>query len=419
MASGLKVDMPPPVTVPSLPSGTKVQAVTLTRMAADIAPGTPWLEEAVGFGCSGAQTTYWKESNNRISLTSFERVYREQLSSAGFVGGRDPNNLFDEEAASDLQAGALIKGLAIKGCMRGRLLASPVLDGAATMDLEWQIYSASKGKVVARITTHGGFTISGIDYQNVTPVITGVFADNVRRLAADPTFRQLATADPGPVAVPPQAISFIAASSPMPIAKASQAVVTIFAGDAWGSGIVISSEGYVLTNHHVVGATGRVRVRWSDGSESTGEVLRSDKRRDVALIRTAGRGAALALRKEPVVPGETVFAIGTPLEKDFNNTVTKGVVSATRSFQGSAFIQSDVAVDHGNSGGPLLDEQGRVVAITDWGYSPDGVSHNLNFFIPIEDALRVLGLTPTIASAPTPLPPDVHKVANGRAAAHR
>jgi S1-C subfamily serine protease len=75
-------------------------------------------------------------------------------------------------------------------------------------------------------------------------------------------------------------------------------------------------------------------------------------------------------------------------------------VSGNRTIEGQPFIQSDVAVDHGNSGGPLLDEQGRVLALTDWGYAPDGVSHNLNFFIPIDDALRALGLSP--AAEPPP-----------------
>jgi hypothetical protein len=66
-------------------------------------------------------------------------------------------------------------------------------------------------------------------------------------------------------------------------------------------------------------------------------------------------------------------------------------------------------VDHGNSGGPLLDEKGRVVAITDWGYAPDGVSHNLNFFIPIDDALKALALTPAAAPAPPPAKAEAAK----------
>jgi S1-C subfamily serine protease len=312
--------------------------------------------------------------------------------------GRDATNLFEEQTASDLQVGALITGLSVKGCIHAVLKAT--LQGSATMDVEWQVYSVSQGKVVARIATHGGFSAGGLELGNVTPVVTGVFADTVRRLAANAQFRELITA-PTAVAVAPKSVMlFTPATGSVRIADAAKGVVVIYAGDGQGSGILISPDGYILTNHHVAGGSGRVRVRWSDGTESIGEVLRSDPRRDVALIRTSGKSTALSIRHEPPVLGETVFAIGTPLEKEFQNTLTRGVVSGNRTIEGQPFIQSDVAVDHGNSGGPLLDEQGRVLALTDWGYAPDGVSHNLNFFIPIDDALRALGLSP--AAEPPP-----------------
>jgi len=167
-----------------------------------------------------------------------------------------------------------------------------------------------------------------------------------------------------------------------------------------GSAFLISSDGYLLTNQHVVGDAAQVRIRWADRSESVGQVVRADRRRDVALVRVETKGRApLPLRTSVAESGEAVFAIGTPLEKEFQNTITKGILSGRRVIEGLSFVQSDVAVDHGNSGGPLLDENGRVIAITDWGYVPDGVSHNLNFFIPIDDALKALALTP-VAAAP-------------------
>jgi serine protease Do len=164
-------------------------------------------------------------------------------------------------------------------------------------------------------------------------------------------------------------------------------------GATSGSGFLISPDGYLLTNKHVVGDATQVRIRWSDGTETTGAVVRSDRRRDVALIKVAPRpGASRVIRSGALSAGEMVFAIGTPLEKDFQNTVTRGVVSGRRTLEGLAFVQSDVAVDHGNSGGPLIDERGQVVAITQSAYTPDGVSHTINVFIPIADALAALNL---------------------------
>jgi len=156
--------------------------------------------------------------------------------------------------------------------------------------------------------------------------------------------------------------------------------------------VLVSSDGYLLTNHHVVGETTQVKIRWSDGLETTGQVIRSDKRRDVALIKTEPRGrVALAVNRAIPPPGTTVFAIGTPLDPALQSTVTRGVVSATRIVDGFNFIQSDTPVTHGNSGGPLLDEHGAVVGLTDWGV-PAAQGSTLNFFIPIGDALDFLAL---------------------------
>ena len=180
----------------------------------------------------------------------------------------------------------------------------------------------------------------------------------------------------------------------IPLAESAKGVVSIFAGEAMGSGVLISNDGYVLTNHHVAGSSGRVRVRWPDGSDSVGEVIRADSRRDVALIKTDPKGHVIPMRHTPAQLGETVFAIGTPLDKELAGTLTRGVVSANRMIQGQPWIQSDVIVNHGNSGGPLLDENGAVIGLTSWGLAPDGAPVGLNFFIPIDDALAALALKP-------------------------
>ena len=112
-----------------------------------------------------------------------------------------------------------------------------------------------------------------------------------------------------------------------------------------GSGVLVSADGYILTNHHVAGDAGRVRVRWADGTETVGEVVRADRRRDVGLVKVAPTTMpALAIRHSEVEVGETVFAIGTPLDKSLSGTLTRGVVSARRITEGQPFIQSDVAV---------------------------------------------------------------------------
>jgi S1-C subfamily serine protease len=168
----------------------------------------------------------------------------------------------------------------------------------------------------------------------------------------------------------------------------------IFAGGAMGSGFLISRDGYLITNQHVVGDAQYVKVRWPDGSEGLGEVIRSDRRRDVALVKADPHGRQpLVLNQALPAVGDTVFAVGAPLQESLQGTVTKGIVSAVRTEKSQRFIQSDVSINHGNSGGPLLNEKGAVLGLTVSGIQLGEAPAGINFFIPISDALEALAIT--------------------------
>jgi S1-C subfamily serine protease len=272
--------------------------------------------------------------------------------------------------------------------------------GAVVMGARWEVYSTLERKVVATIETSGGFNApkGGLDGEP-DRLINEAFRDNVRRLIASEDFRRvittpLATAS-ATAAAPAAIISLPRDTTHLTAAQATTAVAVVFAADGSGSGFLISSDGYLLTNHHVVGVSKYVKLKWSDGSETLGEVIRGDSRRDVAIIKadTHGRGS-LDIRLGAVQQGETVFAIGSPLGDRFQNTMTKGIVSGIRTEAGQTFIQSDVMVNHGSSGGPLLDEKGRVIGLTVSGQAPNGDPIGLNFFIPIGEALKALSLSP-------------------------
>lgn len=115
----------------------------------------------------------------------------------------------------------------------------------------------------------------------------------------------------------------------------------------------------------------------------------------LALIKTSAvKPAPLVLRAASPQAGEAVYAIGTPLDAKFQGSVTKGIVSATRVYDGQSFIQSDAVINSGNSGGPLLDENGAVIGVCVSGYEVNGAPAGINLFIPIDDALKALALTP-------------------------
>ncbi len=167
-----------------------------------------------------------------------------------------------------------------------------------------------------------------------------------------------------------------------------------------GSGFVIDADGHILTNYHVVQGAQRIEVTLGDQSRYTAKYLGADTRNDIALIQINPRG-----RKLTVLPlgdssrlqvGQRVLAIGNPF--GFEGTLTTGVVSSLgrtvqtgqNTFIDEA-IQTDAAINRGNSGGPLLDSHGEVIGINSAIFSPSGTASGIGFAIPINTARRVAG----------------------------
>ncbi|MBX2825971.1 MAG: Do family serine endopeptidase [Gammaproteobacteria bacterium] len=160
-----------------------------------------------------------------------------------------------------------------------------------------------------------------------------------------------------------------------------------------GSGFIISSDGYVLTNNHVVSGADEVMVRLYDRRQMIAEVIGTDPRSDVALLKIDATGLPVVVvgESDPLQVGEWVLAIGSPFGFDFS--VTAGIVSA----KGRAlpnenyvpFIQTDVAINPGNSGGPLFNLRGEVIGVNSQIYSRTGGFMGLSFAIPIEMAMDV------------------------------
>ena len=160
-----------------------------------------------------------------------------------------------------------------------------------------------------------------------------------------------------------------------------------------GSGFIVSADGYILTNAHVVNMADDVTVKLSDKREFKAKVIGADKRTDVALIKieAAGLPAVRIGDPEKLRVGEWVLAIGSPF--GFESSVTAGIVSAKgRSLPQEnyvPFIQTDVAINPGNSGGPLFNLKGEVVGINSQIYSRTGGFMGLSFAIPIDVAMDV------------------------------
>jgi len=168
------------------------------------------------------------------------------------------------------------------------------------------------------------------------------------------------------------------------------AVVTVSAGMGHGSGFVIS-ENQILTNHHVVGESKSVAIKFSNGFQLTGKVIASDSGRDVAVVKVdATLPKYFHLSSTTLVLGSVVYAIGTPLDEKLHSTISRGIISAFRMVKNKTLIQSDINIHPGSSGGPLLDTSGTVIGIAVSKFSANNTSQGISFFIPIDDVLKSL-----------------------------
>ncbi|MBT9595657.1 MAG: DegQ family serine endoprotease [Vitreoscilla sp.] len=158
-----------------------------------------------------------------------------------------------------------------------------------------------------------------------------------------------------------------------------------------GSGFILSADGYVMTNAHVVDGADELIVTLPDKREFKAKVIGADARTDVAVVKIEATGlpAVKIGDVSKLKVGEWVMAIGSPF--GLENTVTAGIVSAKQRDTGDflPFIQTDVAINPGNSGGPLLNMRGEVVGINSQIYSPSGGYAGISFAIPIDEASRV------------------------------
>ena len=168
------------------------------------------------------------------------------------------------------------------------------------------------------------------------------------------------------------------------------------ARSALGSGFVIDPRGIIVTNNHVVADARTVAIKFSNGQERTGRVLGRDPRTDLAVVQIDGGGRFETIAwgdSDRVRVGDSVFAVGSPF--GLGNTVTSGIVSARGREIGAGpyddFLQVDVAINTGNSGGPLFDGTGRVIGVNTAIFSPSGGNVGIGFAIPSRMARSIVG----------------------------
>lgn len=361
-----------------------------------------------------------KPYTNEIFLTSeqmpflkeaIKKGFYDTLENNGYLLVGSPDNLFGDFSNERPE---LIIGAKIIQVGQNRILSHDWFWSGLYTSLEfqnyvkinWQVFSVAKREVVFETTTEGYSTLGdsfkcyafAMQLAAYPKAFEGAIFQAIDNLARNQEFRNLACSsqiyNESETKKTEEFYINKIANYKNPLSNQSSqirsAIVTVTTSTGHGSGFIISEKGYVLTNSHVVGKNAIVRVKLPTGREFLADVLASDSKHDIALLKTEKEGMNyLPINVKSVNIGDEVYAIGSPLDEKLSTTLSKGIVSAFRKEGDLELIQSDVNVLPGNSGGPLLDSNGNVVGIC---VSGIGTGLNLNFFIPIQEAIDVLNI---------------------------
>jgi S1-C subfamily serine protease len=355
-----------------------------------------------GWLCVDNGPLEWQGGRLNVTTEEITETFRDEMVKAGYPIVGDPNALFEdpEMSKAELLVGGSIKSLEANFCYPNIGLGdASTAKGGAYMEIDWQIYNTLDRKVVFQTTTKGSFDSQDARRDGTFLIFSTAFANATQNLMAEPGFYKLVT----------RPIDFAEVQNFKPIDtninelaifndslqtnndRVSQAVVTVRTNSGHGSGFFIGNKGYIISNEHVVSGAKFVKILTSTGRELLGEVVRTDKARDIALITVGEARIGLPLNKSTGIVGQDVYAAGSPLLESFNLTITKGIYSSLRvSDRGFELIQSDVQVAPGSSGGPLLDENGNVIGVTVSGIGRGEMG--INFFVPAKDLEKYLGI---------------------------
>jgi S1-C subfamily serine protease len=282
----------------------------------------------------------------------------------------------------------------------------------ASLSVNWEVFDASTRRVVYQTVTSGASMAAGRSAEAVGLAFRTALADLLANedfvsalaprttmphttVAARPTltanWRRSLPKESDIISIGPGDLYF---EGKTPLERASDAVVALHGSEGLGSAFLITRDGLAITNFHVINGQSQLVARTGKGVDYAVRVIRSDSVTDLALVEIAcARDCFTSTLRQVPQPtvGTEVFAIGTPLSESLSQSVSKGIVSGVRRNGTVSVLQTDAAVNHGNSGGPLVDSSGSVVGIVTSKLVATDVE-GVGFAISVQDALRVLGV---------------------------
>lgn len=384
----------------------------------DVPPGRSKVvgELQRGAHCSHERDVKLKSGYEFKRQDSLRWHFHERLQELGYRSPQQIKTRFDLEGESAPELGiiAIVTELEVSEChlAGSRRGSDGRVKNASNMTVEWQVRDNLRRRVVYETTTHGSFRDGHFqEKQDDTPgSLERAFLEAGAKLLADPSFVALlaptsgrATASATNEAAERLSLAVVDGACAgggnrfqARYERLTHATATIRTPGGHGSGFLVSDDGFVLTNEHVVAGARRVIVVLDD-EEYDGTVVSSDPLRDVALVELEELPPADALPvcRERAAVGQSIYVIGTPLDEKLSLSVTKGIISQHRTIEDQPYYQTDAVINKGNSGGPAFNEQGEVIGIAVAGtFAKDGAGMGINYLIPIDEALRALVAPP-------------------------
>lgn len=373
--------------------------VDLETLDIDVTRGTVLGQTAASWnGCANARPLVYQAQYAHLDKQGYDGTFREVMREARIPVEALPRFAGEEVAKADLRLAATIHDLLVNICFPEIGIDAHHAIGNAFVSIEWSVFSPLERKVIYSVTTKGRSADQAESRVGEAGIIGEAFGNSLKRLLNDPGFVAVLTAgQPAQVAEAAELASKHPKASELPVGVSSLmgpingAVVTVFSNMGQGTGFAVDGGDLVVTAAHVVSGGTHVKIATAQGFEYYGEVVAKQVPRDIALVRITGfRLKPLPISEALPADGSEVYLVGTPLSEKLPLSVTKGVVSAVRREQGLDYIQSDVSVLPGNSGGPLMDIHGNVLGMLTMCSCSSGVPAGVNFFVPGRDLAQLL-----------------------------
>lgn len=378
----------------------KSRPITLSDVVLDL-PHSNENDVLVGrVVCGQPVDLYWRNGYVRLDRSYVGRQFTEVLDQYGYqsrVGDYIREN-------GDLSLSIKVKTIFINTCSSTR--RENLSKDSTFLKLEWNIYDPLKNQDVLNFETKGSHhgiqkkpIENGRQYsfsQAFTMAFTNGLANEDFIGLLNETVNTAGLLDSSPSLNLELNYSSGFGSFESSAEKLKERTVIVKTDEGHGSGVFIANGGYILTNAHVVGAEKTFIIEASERN-FTASLVKLNTARDIALLKVEHSSmvpSPVPISKRPANIGEELYVIGTPLDTSFSHTITRGIVSAKRIMRGLEYIQTDAAINFGNSGGPVFNKKGELVAITVSSVmTRDGASLNINYLIPIDDAIKKLKLS--------------------------